>query len=123
VLVDDKVKGPLVGAAQVAVRKRHLAARVLHFAAVDPLLAHTDSLATLPLVAVYAALERYDLRALPPPFPVPPMAHRFVWSERFGSDPGCRWLRKLLMKCFSDVLKGAELSEPKRRAGARRPRK
>ncbi|HMJ10272.1 MAG TPA: LysR family transcriptional regulator [Polyangiaceae bacterium] len=113
VLVDDKVKGPLIAAAQVAARKRHVAARVLNFAAVAPLLAQTDFLATLPHVAMYEALERYDLCALPPPFPVPPMPHRFIWSERLGNDPASRWLRTLVMQCFAEVLKGSESSRKK----------
>jgi len=77
---------------------------VLNFSAVAPLLARTDLLATLPMVVMHEALERYGLRALPPPFAIPPMPHRFVWSGRLGNDAAIRWLRSLITACFAEVL-------------------
>ncbi|WP_309679444.1 LysR substrate-binding domain-containing protein [Polaromonas sp.] len=103
-----------------AARQRRIAARVLNFSAVPPLLAQTDLLATLPVVAMHEALERFGLCALPTPFPVPPLPHRFVWSARLASDPALRWLRAILAQCFAEVLQGSGVGVSARRAAGRR---
>jgi DNA-binding transcriptional LysR family regulator len=105
VLVDERIKGPLLTATQKQGSTRHIAARVLNFAAVGPLLAQTNFIATLPSVAMVDAAPRYALKVLSPPFPVPAMHHRFVWSERLSSDPASRWLRSLLLRCFGELMK------------------
>jgi DNA-binding transcriptional LysR family regulator len=115
VLVDERIKGPLVAAAHGQGRTRHVGARVHNFAAVAPLLAGTDFLATLPLVSMAEAVERYDLCIVRPPFPVPAMPHRYVWSERFSNDPASRWLRTVLLRCFSEAMRGATLTTKRAR--------
>jgi hypothetical protein len=50
-------------------------------------------------------LERFGLCAVTPPFAVPSMPHRFVWSERLTKDPALRWLRGLLADAFAIVLR------------------
>jgi DNA-binding transcriptional LysR family regulator len=114
VLVDERVKGPLVAAARAQGSTRNVAARVMNFAAVAPLVAQTDFLATMPAVAMIEAVERYDLRVLAPPFPVPPMPHRFVWGQRFTGDPAAAWLRSRVLLCFDALMKATT-------AKARRP--
>ena len=118
VQIGNSLQSP-VTAASVAVRdKRHVAARVLNFSAVAPLLARTDCVATLPVVVMHEALERYGLRAVVPPFAVASMPHRFVWSERLTNDPAVRWLRERLAATFDTVLRESEDQVPK---GKRRP--
>jgi DNA-binding transcriptional LysR family regulator len=90
---------------------------VLNFSAVAPLLASTDCVATLPVIAMHEALERFDLVALPPPFPVPAMPHRFLWSERLTNDPAVAWLRGVVVDAFAVVLRESTVSIETRRRG------
>jgi DNA-binding transcriptional LysR family regulator len=108
VQIGNSLQSPVVTTSPSAARQRHVMARVLNFAAVAPLLARTDCVATLPVVAMHEMLERYDLCAAPPPYPVAAMPHRFVWSERLGADPALRWLRGLVLDCFAGVLEESE---------------
>ena len=108
VQVGNSLQSPVVAAAGDAARKRPIAARVLNFSAVAPLLARTDLLATLPVIVMHEALEQYGLRALPPPLPVKAMPHRFVWSQRLSNDPAARWIRGIIIECFAEVLQDCE---------------
>ena len=118
VQIGNSLQSPVTAASVAARDKRHVAARVLNFSAVAPLLARTDCVATLPVIVMHEALERYGLRAVIPPFAVPSMAHRFVWSERLTNDPAVRWLRERLVETFDTVLRESEDQVPK---GKRRP--
>lgn len=118
VQVGNNLQSPVAAASSKARDQRHIAARVLNFAAVAPLLARTDCVATLPAIVMHEALGRYGLCAVTPPFAVPRMPHRFVWSERLTNDPAVRWLRQLLLDEFANVLQESERQVP----GARRPR-
>lgn len=120
VQVGNSLQSPVVEAARGAARKRHIAARVLNFSAVAPLLAKTDLLATLPVIVMHEALERFGLCALPTPFPVKSFPHCFVWSSRLANDPAIRWLRAILAQCFAEVLQGSEVGVPGRRVTKRR---
>ena len=99
--------------------KRHIAARVLNFSAVAPLLARTDCVATLPAIVMHEALERFGLCAVAPPFAVPSMPHRFIWSERLTNDPASRWLRRLVIESFAIVLQesASQVARKKTRGG------
>jgi DNA-binding transcriptional LysR family regulator len=104
VQIGNSLQSPVAAASASARDQRHIAARVLNFSAVAPLLARTDCVATLPAIAMHEALERFGLRAVRPPFAVPSMPHRFIWSERLTNDPAVRWLRGLLLGVFATVL-------------------
>jgi DNA-binding transcriptional LysR family regulator len=108
VQVGNSLQSPVTAAAGEAARKRPIAARVLNFSAVGPLLARTDLLATLPVIVMHEDLEQHGLTALPPPFPVKAMPHRFVWSQRLSNDPAARWLRAVVAECFAEVLQDCE---------------
>jgi DNA-binding transcriptional LysR family regulator len=104
VQIGNSLRSPVTAASAGVRDKRHVAARVLNFSAVAPLLARTDCVATLPVIVMHEALERYGLAAVPPPFAIAAMPHRFVWSERLTNDPAVRWLRGLLVEAFAAVL-------------------
>ncbi len=123
VQVGNTLQNPVIAAAGAAARRRPVAARVLNFSAVAPLLARTDLLATLPTIVMHEALERYGLCALPPPFPVKSMPHRFVWSSRLSNDPAIRWIRAILAQRFAEVLQDSENRMSRRRSVKRRPSK
>jgi DNA-binding transcriptional LysR family regulator len=105
VQIGNSLQSPVTAASAGLRDKRHIAARVLNFSAVAPLLARTDCVATLPAIVMHDALERFGLCAVTPPFAVPSMPHRFVWSERLTNDPALRWLRGLLTDAFAIVLR------------------
>ena len=103
VQIGNSLQSPVATASDALRDRRHVAARVLNFSAVAPLLARTDCVATLPAIVMHEALERFGLCAVPPPFAVPPMPHRFIWSERLTNDPALRWLRGLVVDAFAIV--------------------
>ena len=121
VQIGNSLQSPVTTASASLRDQRHVAARVLNFSAVAPLLARTDCVATLPAIVMHEALERFGLRAVAPPFAVPSMPHRFVWSERLTNDPALRWLRSLLVDVFAIVLReSSKQVEGKRSRGGKR---
>jgi DNA-binding transcriptional LysR family regulator len=120
VQVGNTLQSPVTAVASGAARKRSVAARVLNFSAVAPLLARTDLLATLPAIVMHEALQRYGICALPVPFPVQSMPHRFLWSARLANDPAIRWIRAILAQCFADVLQDSPTGTPNGRRERRR---
>ena len=121
VQIGNSLQSPVATASSSLRDKRHIAARVLNFSAVAPLLARTDCVATLPAIVMHEALERFGLCAVLPPFAVPSMPHRFVWSERLTNDPALRWLRGLLVEAFAIVLResASQVAGRKARGGRR----
>jgi DNA-binding transcriptional LysR family regulator len=110
VQLGDRQESPVVQAARGAGLDRRFAVQAPNFAAIPPLLACTDLLATIPTIVMHEALERFGLCALPPPIEVEPMPHRFVWSFRLANDPATQWLLAILVKTFADVLEASEVS-------------
>jgi DNA-binding transcriptional LysR family regulator len=104
----SRVPSPVATAAGALSRERRVAVWVPSFAAVAPLLAQTDLIATLPLVVMHESLERFGLRALPSPVPVEPMPHAVVWSRRLSGDPAVRWIRDVLCRTFAEILRAAD---------------
>lgn len=95
-------------AAAAGATKRRIAVWVPHFSAIAPLLERTDLIATLPLVAMVDALDRYGLVAMPVPFPVEPMRHRLIWSRRLDADPAVGWFRGRVREAFVHALARAD---------------
>lgn len=107
--IGNRLQSPVIGAVGGMPGKRTVAARVPNFSAVPPLLAQTDLLATLPAIVMDDALERFGLCALPPPIPLRPFPHRFIWSARLANDPAIRWIRAMLTRVFAGVLERSDL--------------
>ena len=114
--IGNRLQSPVIGAVGGMSSKRTVAARVLNFSAVPPLLARTDLLATLPAIAMDGALERFGLCALPPPIPLRPFPHRFIWSTRLANDPATQWIRTMLTQVFEGVVKRSDLMLIEQRA-------
>lgn len=102
--VSNRLPSPVVAAAKDAPPPRTVGARVINFSAVAPLLARTDFLATLPATVFDDALDRHALRALPPPYAIPPMPQRLIWSRRLANDPANQWLRTRVADAFAATL-------------------
>ena len=120
VSASERIDSPVNTASSGANRGRTVGARVPQFSAVAPLLAHTDLLATLPIVVMHENLGRFGLCALPAPVPLAPMPHCLAWSQRLGNDPALRWIRAHLHAVFVEVLEAAGRLVP---AAVPRPRR
>lgn len=108
--IGNRLQSPVIGAVGGMPGKRTVAARVPNFSVVPPLLARTDLLATLPAIVMDDALEPFGLCALPPPIPLEPFPHRFIWSTRLANDPAIRWIRTMLTQVFAGVLERTDVT-------------
>src|SRR5258708_34874516 len=87
---------PMMFAASVAGLARTIAGWVPHFSAIAPVLANSDLLATLPVIAMVETMHAYDLESREVPFPIAPLPHVMVWSTTRSRDPAMNWLRDRL---------------------------
>ena len=107
VRVRAQMPSPVADAAEQTDARRRVTTWVPHFSAVAPLIARTNLIATLPVLVMADALERYGLVAMKTPIRIDPMPHLLVWSRRLGNDPALRWLRGQLERAFAEVLDAA----------------
>jgi DNA-binding transcriptional LysR family regulator len=96
VRVGDSLTSPVNVAASAAGLERTIAGWVPHFSAIAPVLANSDLLATLPIVAMAETMHAFDLESREVPFPIPPLPHAMVWSTTRSRDPAMTWLRDRL---------------------------
>lgn len=96
VRVGDNLASPVNIAASAAGLKRTIAGWVPHFSAIAPVLATSDLLATLPVIAMDETMHAYDLESKKVPFPIAPLPHVMVWSTTRSRDPAMTWLRDRL---------------------------
>ena len=102
--VGHGMQSPVHAATSSARLERSIGAVVPNFAAVPPILAVTDLLATLPTPVMGDGAAHYDLVARPVPFWVPPLPHSLFWSARRSNDPAVLWLRQQLTPLLRDGL-------------------
>ena len=112
VRTDAQLPAPVVAAAQQSAGHRRVAVWVPNFAAVAPLLACTDLIATLPVSVMYDRIGHFGLQGLRSPISIEPMRHRLVWSRRLENDPALRWLRTQVQAVFAAVIGAAEAAMP-----------
>jgi DNA-binding transcriptional LysR family regulator len=96
VRVGDSLTSPVNVAASAAGLDRTIAGWVPHFSAIAPVLANSDLLATLPVIAMVETMHAYDLESREVPFPIAPLPHVMVWSTTRSRDPAMNWLRDRL---------------------------
>jgi len=96
VRVGDSLASPVNIAAAAAGLERTIAGWVPHFSAIAPVLATSDLLATLPVIAMDETMSAYDLDSRKVPFPIDPLPHVMVWSTTRSRDPAMTWLRDRL---------------------------
>jgi DNA-binding transcriptional LysR family regulator len=76
-------------------RTRRITLRIPHFYSALAIVAQSDLVLTGPEGLVSLARPDLNVVALPVPIAVPEASVNLVWHERFGNDPGQRWLREL----------------------------
>jgi DNA-binding transcriptional LysR family regulator len=92
VALGDRMLSPVQAASGRIQLERRVAVQVPSFAAVAPLLAESDLIATLPGPVLGEGAGQHGLMALDPPFRIEPIRHSVYWSARMDSDPAIRWL-------------------------------
>lgn len=105
--VDDRFMNPVDMAASAAGLERTIAGWVPHFAAIAPVLARSDLLATLPSIAMAETLHPYRLDSREVPFPIAPFQLAMLWSTGRSADPEIAWLRDrlrpIVKSAFTDL--------------------
>jgi DNA-binding transcriptional LysR family regulator len=96
VRIGNAEESPVTTAAASAGLERTIAGWVPNFAAVAPVLAASDLLATLPSLVMADMLHPHGLESRPVPFSIAPMPHAVLWSAGRSNDPEIRWLRNRL---------------------------
>jgi len=108
VVIDNEVRSPVDEATRETSPGRRIAARISEFAAVGPLLAASDLIATLSTGVMAWDMETYGLVALPPITPMPPFRARLFWSSRTANDPAHAWIRDLVLNAYLRAHEEAE---------------
>ncbi len=108
VAIGNEVRSPVDEATRKTAPDRRIAARISEFAAVGPLLAAGDLIATLSTEVMAWDMETYGLVPLPPITPMPPFRARFFWSSRTANDPAQIWVRDLVLNAYRAAHHEAE---------------
>lgn len=100
VRIDNGVRNPIQERMIEMGGNRRIGGLIPNFAAVAPLVARTNMLATFPPMVMVRDADTYGLRALKPPVEMPPFRVRFFWSSRLAADPGNVWFRRIVIGAF-----------------------
>ena len=63
-----------------------------------------DLVVTLPSMAARQLENNNNVKILEPPFSIPRMRLKMVWSPLLQHDPGHRWIRQLIKQVSEDML-------------------
>lgn len=85
--------------------KRVISLFTRHYQAALLLAEHNDLVVTIPTLAASSMQENPNVAILEPPFEIPRMRLKMVWSPLLQHDPGHRWMRKLI-KSVSEEITG-----------------
>jgi len=84
--------------------KRDIALFTRHYQAALRLAEQDDLVVTLPSMAARQLENNNNVKILEPPFSIPRMRLKMVWSPLLQHDPGHRWIRKLIKQVSEDML-------------------
>jgi DNA-binding transcriptional LysR family regulator len=85
--------------------ERRVALRVSNFMLAPVVVSETDFVSTLPRRLALKMAERFALRLLPPPIPLPKFGFSLIWHQRLDHDPAQRWLRALVSRASRTIDK------------------
>jgi len=108
VAIGNEVRSPVDSVGSNESGDRKIGALISEFAAVGPLLAGSDLIATLPSVIMAWDMQKYGLRPMPSLSPFPPFRARFFWSSRTANDPALVWIRDLVLNAYRRAHEEAE---------------
>jgi DNA-binding transcriptional LysR family regulator len=108
VRVGDRLASPVDDFAVKHGIKRHICAWVPNFSAVQPLLAATDLIATLPGVTAGDSIHSAGLVTLRAPIKLPVMPLRLLYSAQMARDAEIMWLRSLVADVATGLIEEAE---------------
>jgi len=74
-----------------------------HYQAALLLAEHNDLVVTIPTLAANSMLENPHVAILEPPFEIPRMRLKMVWSPLLQHDPGHSWMRKLIKSVSEEI--------------------
>ncbi|MEP2652288.1 MAG: LysR family transcriptional regulator [Paraglaciecola sp.] len=86
-------------------KKRNIRVFTRHYHVALQLAKAQNIIATLPSKAASLYLDDSEVKILPPPFDIPPIALKIAWSPLLHHDAGHIWLRRLIVNV------GAELTQ------------
>jgi DNA-binding transcriptional LysR family regulator len=84
--------------------KRDIALFTRHYQAALRLAEQDDLVVTLPSMAARQLENNDNVKILEPPFSIPRMRLKMVWSPLLQHDPGHRWIRQLIKQVSEDML-------------------
>lgn len=84
--------------------KRNIAVFTRHYQAAVLLAEQEDLIVTLPSFAVKAVSNKDNVVVLEPPFEIPRMRLKMVWSPLLQHDPGHRWMRQLIKSSSEEIV-------------------
>lgn len=84
--------------------KRDIALFTRHYQAALRLAEQEDLVVTLPSMAARQLKDNHNVKILDPPFNIPRMRLKMVWSPLLQHDPGHRWIRQLIKQVSEDML-------------------
>ena len=84
--------------------KRNIALFTRHYQAALRLGEQDDLIVTLPSMAAMQLASNPNVVILDPPFEIPRMRLKMVWSPLLQHDPGHRWIRQLIKTVSEEIL-------------------
>lgn len=94
-------------------RARRITLRIPHFYSALAIVAQSDLVLTGPEGLISLARPDMNVLALPVPIALPDASVNLVWHERFGNDPGHRWLRELTAEVARAVQSRSGRAQPR----------
>ncbi len=85
--------------------KREISLFTRHYQAALLLAEQRDLIVTAPSMSAQSAIDSPRVVILDPPFEIPRMRLKMVWSPLLQHDPGHRWLRQLIKSVSEDIRK------------------
>ena len=83
--------------------KRMITLFTRHYQAALLLAEHDDLIVTIPSLAARSMHANPAVVILDPPFEIPRMRLKMVWSPLLQHDPGHRWLRQLIKSVSEEI--------------------
>jgi len=84
--------------------KRSIGVFTRHYQAALRLAEQKDLIVTLPSLATQAISNRDNVVILQPPFEIPKMRLKMVWSPLLQHDVGHRWMRQLIKSASQEII-------------------